>query len=127
MNTNLEIFKFISELRKTYPKPGRTKSIQTDNGLDFWVFLTNISKDKASHMSLHTQDVLKLMELLRDLTVQEEFTDFNLEYLHEAKGFSSKLANYLIRSHKALEDIPPIVYLQKEREMSNKYWTYTLT
>ena len=111
--------------------PYEIKSIQTDNGLEFLgLFDAYLQKHGILHAFTYPRcpKINGVVERF-NRTIQEEFIDFNLEYLHKTQTFSRKLANYLLfynltRVHKALGDIPPIVYLQKEGGMSNNSVTH---
>lgn len=112
--------------------PYRIKSVQTDNGLEFLgPFDQHLLKEGVPHVFTYPRcpRINGIVERF-NRTVQEEFIDFNLDTIHLEKTFSRNLANYLLfynltRVHKALGNIPPIVYLQQKGGMSKNSVTYT--
>lgn len=112
--------------------PYKILSIQTDNGLEFLgLFDQYLQKQGVPHFFTYPRcpRINGVVERF-NRTIQEDFIDYNLDTLHEPKTFSSKLADYLlfynlIRPHKTLGNIPPIVYLTQKGGMSNNSVTYT--
>ncbi|MFZ5365873.1 MAG: integrase core domain-containing protein [Patescibacteria group bacterium] len=121
---------FFIKLQGVYP--GRIKSVQTDNGLEFLgVFEQYLQQRNILHYFIYPRcpRVNGVIERYQR-TLQEEFLDSNLDLIHHPKEFSSKLADYLIfflteRVHKSLGNLTPVDYLIKQGGMSKKSWTYT--
>ena len=130
--TSANTFDFYQKLTQVVPY--KILSVQNDNGLEFLgLFDAYLQARGIQHVFTYPRcpKINGVVERF-NRTIQEEFIDFNLEYLHQDHSFSRKLANYLLfynltRVHKALGNIPPIVYLQKEGGMSNNSVTYTTT
>lgn len=112
--------------------PYQIKSVQTDNGLEFLgAFEAYLEKINIKHVFTYPRcpRINGVVERF-NRSIQDEFIDFNLNYLNEAKLFSRKLSDYLLfynltRVHKALGNISPIAYMLKKGEMSNNSVTYT--
>jgi len=112
--------------------PYKIFSVQTDNGLEFLgLFDAYLLKQAVPHVFTYPRcpRINGVVERF-NRTVQEDFIDYNLDTLHEPKTFSLKLADYLlfynlVRPHKTLGNIPPIVYLREKGGMSNNSVTYT--
>jgi putative transposase len=113
--------------------PFKTLTSQTDNGLEFLgLFDAYLQKQSVPHVFTYPRcpRINGVVERF-NRTIQEDFIDYNLDTLYEPKIFSSKLADYLlfynlVRPHKTLGNIPPIVYLSQKGGMSNNSVTYTL-
>ena len=113
--------------------PYKILSVQTDNGLEFLGFFdAYLQRRGVPHVFTYPRcpKINGVVERF-NRSIQEEFIDFNLEYLEDPKLFSSKLANYLLfynctRIHKSLGNITPMAYLVQKGVMSEKSVTYTL-
>jgi hypothetical protein len=109
-------------------------TIQTDNGLEFLGdFEDYLKKHKIPHIFIYPRccRINGVVERF-NRTIQEEFIDNNLEYIHNPVLFTGKLIDYLIfynteRVHKSLGLISPIDYLILKEGLSNNSVTYTGT
>ena len=114
--------------------PYKIKSVQTDNGLEFLGLFDSYLKDQnIPHLFTYPRcpKINGVVERF-NRSIQEEFINYNLHYLHNPKLFSLKLADYLIfynyqRVHKALELRSPMAYLRQKGGMSKNSVTYTST
>lgn len=121
---------FFKKLELVYP--GKIKSIQTDNGLEFLgVFDQYLAKKNIPHFFIYPRcpRINGVVERYQR-TFQEEFLNHHLHLIHQPQSFSSKLAQYLIfyntkRPHQSLGLMSPMDYLIKKGGMSKKYWTST--
>jgi len=121
---------FFKKLEVVYPY--RIRHVQTDNGLEFLGdFEDYLKKHQISQVFIYPRccRINGVVERF-NRTIQEEFIDNNLEYIHNPVLFSLKLIDYLIfynteRVHKSLELISPIDYLILKEGLSNNSVTYT--
>lgn len=128
--TSKNTLDFFKKLELVYP--GKIKSVQTDNGLEFLGALDQCLRLKGiPHYFIYPRcpKINSVIERYQR-SLQEEFIDPNIHLIHNPKLFSSKLADYLIffltrRVHKSLGNIPPMDYMILKGGMSKKYWTYT--
>jgi len=128
--TSFNALDFYQKLTQVVPY--EIKSVQTDNGLEFLgLFDAYLQKQGLPHVFTYPRcpRINGVVERF-NRTIQEDFIDYNLDTLYEPKIFSSKLADYLlfynlVRPHKTLGNIPPIVYLSQKGGMSNNSVTYT--
>lgn len=123
---------FFKKLEAVYPY--RIRAIQTDNGLEFLGdFEDYLKKHQISHIFIYPR-MCRINGVVErfNRTIQEEFIDNNLEYIHNPVLFTGKLIDYLIfynteRVHKSLGLISPIDYLILKEGLSNNSVTYTLS
>ena len=121
---------FFKKLEAVYPY--RIRAIQTDNGLEFLGdFEDYLKKHQISHIFIYPR-MCRINGVVErfNRTIQEEFIDNNLEYIHNPVLFTGKLIDYLIfynteRVHKSLGLISPIDYLILKEGLSNNSVTYT--
>ena len=107
-------------------------TVQTDNGLEFLGdFEDYLKKRQIPHSFIYPRccRINGVVERF-NRTIQEEFIDNNLEYIHNPVLFTGKLIDYLIfynteRVHKSLGLISPIDYLILKEGLSNNSVTYT--
>jgi hypothetical protein len=123
---------FFKKLEKVYPY--RIKAVQTDNGLEFlgdfqdYLIKANIPQVFIYPRCCRINGVVERF----NRTIQEDFIDNNLEYIHNPVLFNGKLIDYLIfynteRVHKSLGLISPMDYLILKEGLSNNSVTYTGT
>ena len=117
--------------------PFGIKRIQTDNGAEFEKhFRDYIQKQNLVQFHNypgHPQSNARVERFNR--TLQEQYTSWHLDELHEPREFNKVLIEYLIwyntrKPHRTLDKIPPLRYyldnyIQDLRE-SNMLWTLTL-
>ena len=121
---------FFKKLEAVYPY--RIKTVQTDNGLEFLGdFEDYLRKINIHHIFIYPR-CCKINGVVErfNRTIQEEFIDNNLEYIHNPVLFTGKLIDYLIfynteRVHKSLGLISPMDYLILKEGLSNNSVTYT--
>ncbi len=123
---------FFKKLEVVYPY--RIKTVQTDNGLEFLGdFEDYLKKHQISQVFIYPRccRINGVVERF-NRTIQEEFIDNNLEYIHNPVLFTGKLIDYLIfynteRVHKSLGLISPMDHLILKEGLSNNSVTYTAT
>jgi putative transposase len=123
---------FFKKLEEVYPY--RIKTIQTDNGLEFLGdFEDYLKKVNLAHIFIYPRccRINGVVERF-NRTIQEDFIDNNLEYIHNPVLFTGKLIDYLIfynteRVHKSLGLISPVDYLILKEGLSNNSVTSTQT
>ncbi len=121
---------FFKKLEVVYPY--RIKTVQTDNGLEFLGdFEDYLKKHQISQVFIYPRccRINGVVERF-NRTIQEEFIDNNLEYIHNPVLFTGKLIDYLIfynteRVHKSLGLISPMDHLILKEGLSNNSVTYT--
>ncbi len=121
---------FLKKLEAVYPY--RIKTVQTDNGLEFLGdFESYLEKINIPHVFIYPRccRINGVVERF-NRTIQEDFIDNNLEYIHNPVAFAGKLIDYLIfynteRVHKSLGLISPMDYLILKEGLSNNSVTYT--
>jgi transposase InsO family protein len=121
---------FFKKFEKVYPY--KIKTVQTDNGLEFLGdFEDYLKKIKITHIFIYPRccRINGVVERF-NRTIQEDFIDNNLEYIHNPVLFTGKLIDYLIfynteRVHKSLGLISPVDYLILKEGLSNNSVTYT--
>ena len=123
---------FIKKIESVYPFP--VKTVQTDNGLEFLGdFEDYLIKRNIPHVFIYPRCCRINGAVERfNRSLQEEFIDNNLEYIHNPVIFTRKLMDYLLffntkRVHKSLGLISPIDYLIQKGEMSNMSRSSTKT
>ncbi len=123
---------FFKKLEVVYPY--RIKTVQTDNGLEFLGdFEDYLKKHQISQVFIYPRccRINGVVERF-NRTIQEEFIDNNLEYIHNPVLFTGKLIDYLIfynteRVHKSLGLISPMDHLILKEGLSNNSVTYTIS
>jgi len=121
---------FFKKLELVYP--GKIKSIQTDNGLEFLgVFHQYLLKRKIPHWFIYPRcpRINGVIERYQR-TLQEEFLEPNLDLIYHPKLFNDKLVDYLLfyntkRVHESLGFKSPLDYLIEKGGMSKKSVTCT--
>ena len=122
---------FFKKIESVYPFP--IKTIQTDNGLEFLRdFEDYLQKIKIPHVFIYPRccRVNGVVERF-NRTIQEEFIDNNLEYIHNPVLFTRKLIDYLLffitlRVLKAHGLKTPMDYLILKEGLSKMSVTYTI-
>ena len=112
--------------------PFQIKAIQTDNGSEFEKYFRDyLEKRKTLHFwnyPKHPQLNAKIERF--NLTLQEEFIDWNWNLFYDLDKFNQKLMDWLLfyntkRPHHSLGNIPPLKYLIQNLGFSNMLWNYT--
>lgn len=122
---SLNTVDFFKKLQLVFPVPIR--EIQTDNGLEFLGdFEDYLAKYKIKHNFTYPRcpRINGVIERF-NRTIQEDFLEFNLQYLFTPKDFCIKLADWLVyyncyRVHQALGLVSPMDYLVANGGMSKK-------
>jgi len=121
---------FFKKLQLVFPMTIR--EVQTDNGLEFLGdFESYLTKHKIRHYFTYPRcpRINGVVERF-NRTIQEDFLEFNLEYLFTPKDFCVKLAEWLIyyncyRVHQSLGLKSPMDYLVTNGGMSKKFVSST--
>jgi len=122
---SLNTLDFFKKLELVYP--GKIKSIQTDNGLEFLgVFQQYLSKRQITHYFIYPRcpKINGVIERYQR-TLKEEFLEPNLDLIYHPKLFYEKLVEYLLfynskRAHESLGFKSPLDYLMEKGGMSKK-------
>ncbi len=122
---------FFKKVKLVYP--GKIKSVQTDNGLEFLgAFDQYLKKQNIPHYFIYPRcpRINGVIERYQR-TIQEELLDSNLDLIHQPKLFNEILGEYLLwyntqRPHKSLGLKSPIDYLIEKGGMSKMCVTYTI-
>lgn len=121
---------FFKKLEKVIPY--KINTVQTDNGLEFLGdFEDYLKKRNIPHIFIYPR-CCKINGVVEryQRSLQEEFIDHNLEYIHNPGVFLLKLMDYMIffntrRVHKSLGLISPTDYLILKEGLSNNIVTST--
>jgi putative transposase len=114
--------------------PFGIKHIQTDNGSEFLKYFNQSCEDNDMvhffNYPRHPQSNGHLERFNR--TVQEQFADWQVEYVDDVSVFNRRLMDYLIwynteRPHRGIGKIPPLRYYLENfaPQKSNMLWTLT--
>ena len=121
---------FYKRLEKT--APFEIKGVKTDNGLEFLGdFDKYLEKQGVTHYFSYPRTPQSNAYVERfNRTIQEEFVNFNLEFIEDTQEFNDKLIDYLIffntvRPHQALKFLTPMGYLIANQLVSNMCATRT--
>jgi transposase InsO family protein len=118
----------------THVAPFGIKHIQTDNGSEFLKYFNQSCEDNNMvhffNYPRHPQSNGHLERFNR--TVQEQFADWQVEYVDDVRVFNRMLMDYLIwynteRPHRGIGKIPPLRYYLENfaPQQSNMLWTLT--
>ena len=114
--------------------PFSIKSVKTDNGSEFLgVFDKYLSTNNISHYFIYPNTPKHNAFIERfNRTVQEEFLEYNLEYLFDLPKLNQKLIDYLlfyngVRPHRSLDNQTPLAYLVSRSILSQMSVTHTLS
>lgn len=115
-----------------YIFPHKIKAIQTDNGSEFHkYFQQHLEEKQITHYWNYKGQPYKNGHIEKyNRTIQEEFIDWNEDYLKEPDEFNPKLMQYLLwyntqRPHWSLKLQSPVDYLIKNNYQSKMCWTKT--
>ena len=116
-----------------YCAPFKIAGVKTDNGLEFHGdFSEYLKQQSVKHYYSYPKSPKSNAYVERfNRSIQEEFVEYNLEYVYEIDEFNSKLCEYLIffngvRPHYGVNMKSPLAYLVFNGHLSNMSWTYTL-
>ena len=112
--------------------PFKIKAVKTDNGLEFLgEFDKYLEREGVTHYFSYPRTPQSNAYVERfNRTIQEEFVNFNLDFIEDTQEFNDKLIDYLIffntvRPHQALKFLTPMGYLIANQLLSNMYVTRT--
>jgi transposase InsO family protein len=121
---------FFTKLEQVFPH--KIKAVQTDNGSEFHKYFQQYLKERGiTHYWNYPKQPYKNGHIEKyNRTLQEEFIDWNEEYLEEPNQFNQKLMEYLVwyntqRPHWGLKLLSPVDYLIKNNYQSKMCWTNT--
>lgn len=121
---------FVKKLQIVFPL--NIKAVKTDNGLEFLgEFEDYLVKKNINHFFSYPRTPKSNAFVERfNRSIQEEFVDYNVEYLFETQIFNQKLMDYLlyynqIRPHKSLDNQTPLGYLVSKGIISQMCVTST--
>ena len=122
---------FYHRFKSVYP--GTVKTWQSDNGREnLGEFDQQLQQDQVPHLFSYPRcPKINTYVERYNRTIQEEFIDNNLDFIHDKPLFNQKLSDYLIwyntiRPHKSLGLKSPLQYLLQKGGMSHMSLTYTL-
>jgi len=112
--------------------PFDIQSVKTDNGSEFLgVFDKYLVKNNIKHYFIYPNTPKHNAFVERfNRTIQEEFLEYNLEYLWDTKLLNQKLVDYLlfyngVRPHRSLDNMTPLAYLVSKGILSQMSATHT--
>ncbi|HDQ88698.1 MAG TPA: transposase [candidate division WWE3 bacterium] len=121
---------FMQKLQQVTPFD--IKSVKTDNGSEFLgEFDSYLTRQNITHYFTYPNSPKSNGFVERfNRTLQEEFVDYNLEYIYNLNDFNAQLCEYLlfynsIRPHYGINNLTPLGYLVSKCILSNMCASYT--